>query len=82
MSGASLRSGIYQKVAELAGVEPDAIDEQTTLESLGLDSSDAVVLAMEAEKVAQREIEVAIFLRNETIAMAAAEIERICRSSA
>ena len=78
MNDTSLRSQILQKIAELAGTDPTAIDDRATLDSLGLDSSDAVILALEVEQATSREIDAGIFLRNATIAEAAAEIERIC----
>ena len=68
---------VWEKTAELVGIEPQEIDRQSTLESLGLDSSDAVVLAMELEEATGRAIDVGIFLRFETIDQAAKEIARL-----
>jgi acyl carrier protein len=68
---------VWQKTAELAGLAPGDLDPACTLESLGLDSSDAVVLAMELEEMTGRSIDVGIFLRFETIAEAAAEVARL-----
>jgi acyl carrier protein len=68
---------VWQKTAELAGLEPKDLDPACTLESLGLDSSDAVVLAMELEEMTGRSIDVGIFLRFETIEEAALEVARL-----
>jgi acyl carrier protein len=68
---------VWQKTAELAGLAPKDLDPACTLESLGLDSSDAVVLAMELEDVTGRSIDVGIFLRFETIEEAAMEVARL-----
>lgn len=75
-----LRERIYQKTALLAGVEATELNEQSTLDSLGLDSADAVILAMEVEEATGSEIDVGIFLRFSTIAEAAAEIVRLVSS--
>ena len=77
MDSAKLRETVFQSVASLAGVEPSSITDETNLESLGLDSSDAVVLAMEVEELTGLEIEVGLFLRCATVAEAAAEIAAI-----
>jgi acyl carrier protein len=69
-----LRAQILAKTAALAGVSPETLTDESTLDSLGLDSSDAVVLAMEVEELTGREIEVGLFLRFATVAEAAAEI--------
>ena len=74
MDAAKICGMIYQSVAGLAGVEPGSITEETNLEGLGLDSSDAVVLAMEIEELTGVEIEVGVFLRCATVAEAATEI--------
>jgi acyl carrier protein len=65
---------IFQKVADLSGRERSEINATTTLESLGLDSADAVVLAMEVEQMVGREVEVGLFLRAPTIGDAIAEV--------
>lgn len=77
MDSVKVREMVFQSVAGLAGVEPGTITEETNLESLGLDSSDAVVLAMEVEEMTGVEIEVGLFLRCATVAEAAAEIVAI-----
>ena len=74
---ADVRTLVLNKTAQLAGVAPEAITDETNLDSLGLDSADAVVLAMEIEQATGREIEVGVFLRCETIAETAAEIARM-----
>ena len=63
--------------AELAGCPADTIGAQTTLEDVGLDSSDAVILVMEVEEMAGREIDVGIFLRFATLGEAVDELARI-----
>jgi len=73
----NIRTRVLRKAAELAGIEVDVIDPESTLESIGLDSSDAVILAMEVEEVSGVEIDVGIFLRFETLVEAADEISRI-----
>lgn len=65
---------VIDKAADLAGIKPEEITAETNLEALGLDSADAVVLAMEVEQVTGREIDVGLFLRCETVADAAKEI--------
>ncbi len=72
-----VRQNVLRKTAELAGLEVHQLDGDATLESLGLDSSDAVILAMEVEELVGVEIDVGIFLRFETVAEAADEIERL-----
>jgi acyl carrier protein len=82
MDPAKTREIVFARVAALAGVEPSSITEETNLESLGLDSSDAVVLAMEVEEVTGLEIEVELFLRCATVAEAAAEVAAIAARTA
>ena len=77
MDPLKLRETVLQSVAGLAGVAPASITDETNLESLGLDSSDAVVLAMEVEEQTGLEIEVGLFLRCATVAEAATEIVAI-----
>lgn len=72
-----VRTLVLKKTADLAGIQPEEITEATNLDALGLDSADAVVLAMEIEQATGREIEVGVFLRCETIAETAAEIAKI-----
>lgn len=82
MEFADVRTLVLRKTAELAGITPEAITEETNLDALGLDSADAVVLAMEVEQATGREIEVGVFLRCETVAETASEIARIVESGA
>jgi acyl carrier protein len=82
MDPAKTREIVFARVAALAGVEPSSITEETNLEALGLDSSDAVVLAMEVEEVTGLEIEVELFLRCATVAEAAAEVAAIAAKTA
>ena len=77
MDPVKVREMVFDSVAGLAGVSPASITDVTNLESLGLDSSDAVVLAMEVEELTGLEIEVGLFLRCATVAEAAAEITAI-----
>ena len=77
MDPVKVREMVFNTVAGLAGVSPASITDVTNLESLGLDSSDAVVLAMEVEELTGLEIEVGLFLRCATVAEAAAEITAI-----
>jgi len=77
MSQTQITELVIKRTAELADVPPEQITDDTTLESLGLDSSDAVILAMELEELTGREIDVGIFLRFETLGAACDEIERM-----
>jgi polyketide synthase 13 len=77
-----MRDMVFQRVADLAGVAPASITDETNLESLGLDSSDAVVLAMEVEELIGIEIEVGLFLRCATVAEAATEITTLAAGAA
>ena len=77
MDIADVKTLVLKKTADLAGIQPEEITDATNLDALGLDSADAVVLAMEIEQATGREIEVGVFLRCETIAETAAEIARI-----
>jgi acyl carrier protein len=72
---AEIMRRVWEKAAELSGLPASQIDTEATLESLGLSSSDAVILAMEIEEVTDKPIDVGVFLRHETIAEAIAEIE-------
>lgn len=72
-----IRQRIIEKVAELAGMDTSEVGAEATLDSLGLDSADAVVLAMEVEEAAGREIDVGVFLRHPTIEEATAEIVKL-----
>ena len=82
MDPVKVREMVFNSVAGLAGVSPASITDVTNLESLGLDSSDAVVLAMEVEELTGLEIEVGLFLRCATVAEAAAEITTIAGRAA
>jgi acyl carrier protein len=82
MDPVRVREMVFNSVAGLAGVPPASITEETNLESLGLDSSDAVVLAMEVEELTGVEIEVGLFLRCATVAEAATEIIALTTSAA
>ena len=77
MNMVEVREMVFRSVAQMAGVAPSSLGDDATLESVGLDSADAVVLAMEVEQVTGREIEVGLFLRCATIAEAAAEIAKM-----
>ena len=77
MNPNELRDKVFQSVAELAGIAPSSLGDDTTLESLGLDSADAVVLAMEVEQFVRKEIDVGLFLRCPTIAEAATELAKL-----
>ncbi|MEP0322291.1 acyl carrier protein [Bauldia litoralis] len=77
MEPEKIRKLVIEKTANLAGIKPDEITAESNLEALGLDSADAVVLAMEIEQETGREIEVGLFLRCETVAEAAEEIARL-----
>ena len=82
MDSAKVREMVFHSVAGLAGVAPASITDETNLESLGLDSSDAVVLAMEVQELTGLEIEVGLFLRCATVAEAATEIIAIANGTA
>ena len=82
MDPLKLRETVLESVAGLAGVAPASITDETNLESLGLDSSDAVVLAMEVEELTGLEIEVGLFLRCATVAEAATEIVALAARAA
>jgi acyl carrier protein len=71
----AVRDIILRRVAELAGDRHAEIRDDASLESLGLDSSDAVILAMEVEEQTGREIDVGTFLRFETLREAIEDIE-------
>jgi hypothetical protein len=77
MDAAALKARIYARTAELAGVPPGLVTSETTLESAGLDSSDAVILALEAEEYLEREVDVGIFLRFATLGEAVEELARM-----
>lgn len=74
---ADIRATILQRAADLAGVDVAEVSGESSLEALGLDSADAVILAMEIEEATGREIDVGIFLRFEKLDEAAAEIVKL-----
>ncbi len=76
-SSTEVRAQIMGKIAELAGTDPAELVDASTLDSLGLDSSDAVILALEIEEATGHEIDAAVFLRCATIGEAATEIARL-----
>jgi acyl carrier protein len=76
MTFQELRNRLYSRMAELAGCPVQSINSETTLEDVGLDSSDAVILAMEVEEIAGHEIDVGVFLRFATLGEAVEELAR------
>jgi acyl carrier protein len=72
-----IKAKILERAAELAGLDASEIKGDSTLEGIGLDSSDAVILAMDIEEATGHEIDVGIFLRVETLSEAAEEIARV-----
>jgi acyl carrier protein len=79
MDANTIRERVYARTAELAGLPAEDISAQTTLDSAGLDSSDAVILALEVEELTGMEIDVGIFLRFSTLGEAVEELVRILR---
>ena len=79
MDANTIRERVYARTAELAGLSAEDINAQTTLDSAGLDSSDAVILALEVEELTGIEIDVGIFLRFSTLGEAVEELVRILR---
>ncbi len=77
MTPAEVHELVFATVAGLAGVPPGEVAADTSLEALGLDSSDAVILAMEVEERTGVELEVSLFLRCATVGEAATEIAAI-----
>lgn len=80
MNETDLRQFMIEKVATFGGVAADSIDDRTTFESLGLDSADAVVLAMEIEQFSGQEMDVALFLRSATVGEAFLEITTLLKA--
>jgi acyl carrier protein len=68
---------MVQRISEVAGKPPDAVDVNATLEALGVDSADAVILAAEAEDYLGREVDADLFLRCPTIREALDELVRL-----
>ena len=77
MDATTIRERVYARTAELAGLSVEDISAQTTLDGAGLDSSDAVILALEVEELTGMEIDVGIFLRFSTLGEAVEELVRI-----
>jgi acyl carrier protein len=77
MDTEEVRAIVLRSVAQMAGVQLSELEDATTLESLGFDSTDAVVLAMEVERTIGVEIDVGLFFRCATIAEAASEIAKM-----
>jgi acyl carrier protein len=78
----AIRERIYVRTAELAGLQADQINSETSLESVGLDSSDAVILAMEVEEMTGVEVDVGIFLRFSNLGEAVDELTRALQETA
>jgi acyl carrier protein len=68
---------MVERISDLAGKPPDAIDLNATLEALGVDSADAVILAAEAEDYLGREVDADLFLRCPTIGEALGELVQL-----
>jgi hypothetical protein len=73
----SIITRAWAKAAEVSGIAPEQINRGSTLESLGLSSSDAVILAMEIEEIVGGPVDVGIFLRHETLGGAINEIANL-----
>jgi acyl carrier protein len=78
----ALRSRIYARTSELAGVPREEISAETTLDGAGLDSSDAVILALEVEELVGAEIDVGVFLRFKTLGESIDELVRLLTAKA
>jgi acyl carrier protein len=76
LDAATIRRRIYERTAELAALPQAEINEATTLEGIGLDSSDAVVLALEVEELTGQEVDVGVFLRFATLGEAVDDLIR------
>ena len=77
MNHEEIAARIYSRTAELAGLSACDVGPRTTLEGIGLDSSDAVILALELEELLGTEVDVGVFLRFTTLGDALDEIRRI-----
>jgi acyl carrier protein len=77
-----MRERIRQRIAQLAGLEANEITAETTLEAVGLDSSDAVILALEVEELTGQEVDVGIFLRFSTLGEALEELVQMLKGPA
>lgn len=65
---------MIRRAAELAGIAAEDMDPAANLDAIGIDSTSAVVLAASAEEILGREVDVGLFLRLPTIALAADEL--------
>lgn len=72
-----LREQLMLQAAAIAGISREDFSGNDSLDTLGLDSSDAVILAMQIEEVVGGEVDVGIFLRVETVGEAIDEIVRL-----
>jgi acyl carrier protein len=72
-----LRQLVFAKTALVAGLEPSEIGPDTTLESAGLDSSEAVIVAMEIEETIGIELDPGVFLRFANLGEVAEELARL-----
>ena len=77
MSAEDLQRLVFAKTAVVAGLEPGEIGPDTTLESAGLDSSEAVIVAMEIEEVIGIELDPGVFLRFANLGEVAEELARL-----
>jgi acyl carrier protein len=75
-----LVSFVRQRIAEYIGATPDSIDIDGDVAALGLDSSDAVVLAAELEEWLDLEIEPELFLRYTELRPALQEIDQVLQA--
>jgi acyl carrier protein len=69
-----LTSFIIGRLSEYTGIPAGEIVAMQTFEAIGLQSSDAVVLAAELEELLAKEIDVDLFLRCSTLDEALTEI--------
>lgn len=76
LSDVELRAVLVKQAAAFAGLSPDELDESRTLDSLGLDSSDAVVLALQIQNLLGGEVELGVFLAAETLGEAFDQVVR------
>jgi acyl carrier protein len=77
MNLADVAARVYLRTAELAGLPANGIGPQTTLEGIGLDSSDAVILALDVEELVGAPVDVGVFLRFSTLGEAVEELRRV-----
>jgi acyl carrier protein len=75
-----LATFVRQRIAEYIGSTPDSIDIDGDVAALGLDSSDAVVLAAELEEWLDLEIEPELFLRHTELRPALQEIDQVLQA--